>query len=120
MAQFWHPTGCLVLDDEEVRSGTWPREDLVLTHCPVTGTIMQRIKPFHRGWSRWRENLAWGCGPLAGWGRCRSVAGVAAGLAGVAAGWARAARDAGHSVGRESPRLSLAPGPDLEGRLLLR
>jgi hypothetical protein len=32
---------------------------------------------------------------LAGWGRCRSVAGVAAALAGVAAGWARAARDAG-------------------------
>jgi len=88
----------------ELRDYTRLRTDLVqerTRHWARLEKLLEDalIKPSHRGWSRGRENLARGCGLAAGRGRCRSVAGVAAGLGGVAAGWARAARDAGDSVG---------------------
>ena len=47
---------------------------------PGTRSPNPRIKPSHRGWSRWRENLARGCGLAAGRGRCRSVGGWLRGL----------------------------------------
>ena len=67
--------------DSEVRS--------VLSHCTPGG------------WSPWRENL-WPVEVVAGWGRCRHVAGVGAAVrARGVAGWVRAARQRRRFLGCE-------------------